>query len=75
MEAAPVLGNELGVDSLAVDVPDGAGGVDAGGADALGLGLVPVEGGEGVEELAVAVVVELEDFQTVGIPLHETGEG
>ena len=58
MEAAPVLGNELGVDSLAVDVPDGAGGVDAGGADALGLGLVPVEGGEGVGELAVAVVVE-----------------
>jgi hypothetical protein len=53
-----VVGNELGVDDLALDVPDGAGGVNAGGADALGLGLVPVEGGEGPTEVAVLVAVE-----------------
>ncbi|PON50518.1 hypothetical protein TorRG33x02_314440, partial [Trema orientale] len=53
-----VVGDELGVDGLALNVPDGAGRVDAGGADALGLGLVPVEGGEGPAELAVLVAVE-----------------
>lgn len=53
-----VVGDELGVDSLSLDVPDGAGGVDAGGADALGLGLVPVEGGERAAELAVLIAVE-----------------
>lgn len=52
------MGDELGVDGLPLDVPDGARGVDAGGADALGLGFVPVEGGEGPTELAVLVAVE-----------------
>lgn len=46
-----VVGDELGVDHLLLDVPDGAGGVDAGGADPAGLGLVPVEGGDGAAEL------------------------
>ena len=53
-----VVGNKLGIDDLALDVPDGAGGVDAGGADALGLGLVPVEGGKGPTEVVVLVAVE-----------------
>ncbi|KAH7670076.1 hypothetical protein IHE45_10G001400 [Dioscorea alata] len=53
-----VVGNELGVYSLAFDVPDGAGGVDGGGADATGLRLVPVEGGEWSAELRVLVAIE-----------------
>lgn len=52
------MGDELGVNGLPLDVPDGAGGVDAGGADALGFGFVPVEGCERTAELAVLVAVE-----------------
>ena len=54
-----VVGDELGVDGLALDVPDGAGGVDGGGADAARVGVVPVEGGERAAVVAVAVAVEL----------------
>lgn len=53
-----VVGDELGVDGLTLDVPDGAGGVDGGGADAFGLRLVPIEGGERPAELRVLVAVE-----------------
>eukprot|EP00262_Sarcandra_glabra_P012131 TRINITY_DN3062_c0_g1_i3.p2 TRINITY_DN3062_c0_g1~~TRINITY_DN3062_c0_g1_i3.p2 ORF type:complete len:262 (+),score=31.24 TRINITY_DN3062_c0_g1_i3:280-1065(+) len=53
-----VVCDELRIDGFPLDVPNGAGGVDAGCADALGLGLVPVEGGEGSAVLAVLVAVE-----------------
>ncbi|KAI6707144.1 hypothetical protein NL676_010106 [Syzygium grande] len=53
-----IMGDELGVDSLVLNVLDGAGSVDAGGADALGLGLVPVEGDERPAELSILVAVE-----------------
>lgn len=53
------MGDELGVDGLALDVPDGAGGVDGGGTDAARVGVVPVEGGERAAVVAVAVTVEL----------------
>ena len=39
------MSDELGFDEGAFDVPDGAGGVDAGGGDAVGVDIVPVEGG------------------------------
>ena len=38
--------------------PNGAGCVDGGGADEVGVHFVPVEGGEGGAEVAVFVVVE-----------------
>ncbi|KAF5479227.1 hypothetical protein F2P56_000068 [Juglans regia] len=68
-----IVSNELGVDDFAIYVPDGAGGIDAGGADALGLGVVPVEGGEGTAEVAVLVSVEEAlklDAVVVGDPPH-----
>jgi len=61
-----VVGDELSLDDGAFDVPDGAGGVDAGGADAVVVYVVPVEGGEGRAELAgLAVVEEGEGFDGV----------
>jgi len=48
----------LSIDGFLLDIPDSAGGIDAGGAYASGLGLVPVEGGEGPTVLAVLVAVE-----------------
>ncbi|GKV46841.1 hypothetical protein SLEP1_g53802 [Rubroshorea leprosula] len=53
-----VMGNELGVDSLTFNVPDGAGGVNGGGADPLGLSFIPVEGGKRTAKLTVFVTIE-----------------
>lgn len=53
-----VVGDELRLHDGALNVPDGAGGVDAGGADAVVIDVVPVEGGEGRAELAGLAVVE-----------------
>ena len=49
---------ELRFDDALFDVPDGACGVDAGGSDAFGVEVVPVEGGERCAELAGLAVVE-----------------
>ena len=41
-----------------LEAPDGAGGVNGGGAQQVGVDLVPVEGGERRAEVGVLVVVE-----------------
>lgn len=53
-----VVGDELGLDNTPLNIPDGAGGVDAGGPKAPGLDVVPVEGGERGAELGGLAVVE-----------------
>ncbi|PKI79251.1 hypothetical protein CRG98_000371, partial [Punica granatum] len=53
-----VMGNKLSIHGLPLNVPYGAGGVDAGGPDTPGLGLIPVEGGDWPAELGVLVAVE-----------------
>eukprot|EP00976_Prorocentrum_cordatum_P027432 556391-Prorocentrum_minimum.AAC.1 len=53
-----VVRDELCVHHLLLDVPDGAGGVDGGGADAVRVRLVPVKRGQRRTELAVLLVVQ-----------------
>lgn len=53
-----VVRDELRLDDAFLDVPDGAGGVDAGGADPPRLDVVPVERRERRAELAGLAVVE-----------------
>lgn len=53
-----IVGDELRFNEGAFDVPNGAGGVDAGSADAVRVDVVPVEGGERGAELAGLAVVE-----------------
>jgi hypothetical protein len=57
--------DELCLDDTTIDVLDGAGGVDGGGPDAAGLGLVPVEGGEGSREFGGGLAV-VEDGAELG---------
>jgi len=61
-----VVGDELRLDDAALDVPDGAGGVDGCGPDAAGLDLVPVEGGEGRGELGGGGLAVVEDGAELG---------
>lgn len=53
------MGDELSIYGLALDIPDGACGVDGRCSDATRVGIIPVEGGERAAEVAVAVAVEL----------------
>jgi hypothetical protein len=61
-----VVRDELRFDDAAFDVPDGAGGVDGRGPDAVGLDLVPVEGGERRAELGGGCLAVVEDGAELG---------
>jgi hypothetical protein len=61
-----VVCDELRLDDAAIDVPDGAGGVDGRGPDAAGFELVPVEGGEGRAELGGGGLAVVEDGAELG---------
>lgn len=53
-----VVGDQLSIYGLPLNVPYGAGRIDTGGPDSPRFGLVPVEGGEGPAELRVLVAIE-----------------
>lgn len=65
---------ELSIDGLALDVPDRARGIGAGGSDPSWLGFVPVEGGQRAAELAVLVAVEARLELDAGVIVGDSPE-
>ncbi|KAE8732471.1 hypothetical protein F3Y22_tig00002011pilonHSYRG00001 [Hibiscus syriacus] len=53
-----IVGNKLGIHRFPLDIPYSTGRIDGGGADSLGLRLIPVEGGKRAAKLTVLIAIK-----------------